>query len=157
MFRFSTYGLCALLLTAAAASPLWAQHSDIHFGADSTSTRLIVEGEAFAGVFGDFGVEYFTDDPGFAVSDVINGSLYPLVAGDAVSFNVLTGLLYSDGAESLVGQLINGVGFQFTDELLALRDAPIRQIVDTLTELGNLRKIAPEEVDDFTLVGLEIP
>ncbi len=66
-------------------------------------------------------------------------------------------LLYSDGAELLVGQLVNGVGFQFTDELLALRDAPIRQIVDTLTELGNLRKIAPEEVDDFTLVGLEIP
>lgn len=66
-------------------------------------------------------------------------------------------LLYSDGAESLVGQLIDGAGFQFTDELLALRNAPIRQIVDTLTELGNLRKIAPEEVDDFTLVGLEIP
>lgn len=66
-------------------------------------------------------------------------------------------LLYSDGAESLVGQLVNGVGFQFTDELLALRDASISQIVDTLTELGNLRNIAPEEVDDFTLVGLEIP
>jgi sigma-B regulation protein RsbU (phosphoserine phosphatase) len=66
-------------------------------------------------------------------------------------------LLYSDGAESLVGQLINGEGFRFTDELLALRDAPIRQIVDTLTELQSLREIAPEEVDDFTLVGLEIP
>ncbi len=66
-------------------------------------------------------------------------------------------LLYSDGAESLVGQLVNGTGFQFTDELLALRDAPIHQIVDTLTELQSLRQIAPEEVDDFTLVGLEIP
>ncbi|MEZ6072203.1 MAG: hypothetical protein R3C10_18585 [Pirellulales bacterium] len=32
---------------------------------------------------------------------MINGSLYPLAAGDAVSFNVLTGLLYSDGAAML--------------------------------------------------------
>ncbi len=66
-------------------------------------------------------------------------------------------LLYSDGAESLIGQLVDGAGFQFTDELLALRDAPIHQILDTLTERQSQRRIAPEEVDDFTLVGLEIP
>ncbi len=66
-------------------------------------------------------------------------------------------LLYSDGAESLVGQLIDNAGFQFNEELLALRDAPIHQIVDHLTELQSQRQITPEEVDDFTLVGLEIP
>lgn len=66
-------------------------------------------------------------------------------------------LLYSDGAEALVGQLIDNAGFQFTEELLAMRDAPIRQIVDTLTELQSQRQITPQEVDDFTLVGLEIP
>jgi len=66
-------------------------------------------------------------------------------------------LLYSDGAEALVGQLIDNAGFQFTEELLALRDAPIRQIVDRLTDLQSQRQITPEEVDDFTLVGLEIP
>lgn len=66
-------------------------------------------------------------------------------------------LLYSDGAESLVGQLVDNAGFQFAQELLALRDAPISQIVDTLTELESQRHITPAEVDDFTLVGLQIP
>ncbi len=66
-------------------------------------------------------------------------------------------LLYSDGAELLVGQLTDSAGFQFTEELLALRDEPIGQIVDRLTDLAGQRQITPEEVDDFTLVGLEIP
>ena len=66
-------------------------------------------------------------------------------------------LLYSDGAEALVGQLYDGEGFRFTDELLALRDAPITEIVDALTKTVNDRQINPAEVDDFTLVGLQVP
>jgi len=66
-------------------------------------------------------------------------------------------LLYSDGAESLVGQLYDGEGFRFTDELLTLKDAPITEIVDTLTTIANERQIDPAEVDDFTLVGLQVP
>jgi phosphoserine phosphatase RsbU/P len=66
-------------------------------------------------------------------------------------------LLYSDGAELLVGQLYDGEGFRFTSELLALKDAPITEIVDTLTKINNSRKVNPSEVDDFTLVGLQVP
>ena len=66
-------------------------------------------------------------------------------------------LLYSDGAELLVGQLIDGEGFRFTDDLLAMRDAPITEIVDTLTKINDGRGLPPAEVDDFTLVGLQVP
>jgi len=65
-------------------------------------------------------------------------------------------LLYSDGAESLIGQTTTSEQFQFTDELLAVRDASITEIVDRLTELARNRQIEPAEVDDLTLVGLEI-
>jgi sigma-B regulation protein RsbU (phosphoserine phosphatase) len=65
-------------------------------------------------------------------------------------------LLYSDGAETLVGRLHDKNGFQCTDEFLAMKDKPIAEIVDRLTELARNREIDPKEVDDLTLVGLEI-
>ena len=65
-------------------------------------------------------------------------------------------LLYSDGAESLIGQSTTSENFLFSDELLAIKDAPIADIVDRLTDLANHRQINPAEVDDLTLVGLEI-
>jgi len=65
-------------------------------------------------------------------------------------------LLYSDGAETLVGRLHDKSGFQCTEEFLALKDKPIAEIVDRLTELARSRDIDPAEVDDLTLVGLEI-
>ncbi|MHC4518716.1 MAG: PP2C family protein-serine/threonine phosphatase [Planctomycetota bacterium] len=66
-------------------------------------------------------------------------------------------LLYSDGAESLIGQLVDSEGFHFSEDLVALKDAPITEIVDTLTEIANNREISHSEVDDFTLVGLQVP
>lgn len=66
-------------------------------------------------------------------------------------------LLYSDGAEPLIGQLADENGFQFTEPFLALQDAPITEIIDRLTEIAKARDIHPAEVDDFTLVGLQIP
>jgi phosphoserine phosphatase RsbU/P len=66
-------------------------------------------------------------------------------------------LLFSDGAEYLTGQLIDGEGFRFTEHLLAVQDEPITEIVDTLTKINDERDVDPAEVDDFTLVGLEIP
>ncbi|MBN1361523.1 MAG: serine/threonine-protein phosphatase [Sedimentisphaerales bacterium] len=66
-------------------------------------------------------------------------------------------LLYSDGAETLIGRLEDKNGFRFTDEFLAVQDASITEIVDRLTEIAKTRDIDPAEVDDFTLVGLEIP
>lgn len=65
-------------------------------------------------------------------------------------------LLYSDGAETLVGRLHDKDGFQCTEEFLAMKDKPIAEIVDRLTELARNREIDPKEVDDLTLVGLEI-
>lgn len=65
-------------------------------------------------------------------------------------------LLYSDGAESLVGRLHDKAGFQFTDRFLAIKDCSITEIVDRLTELARSQDIDPAEVDDLTLVGLQI-
>jgi sigma-B regulation protein RsbU (phosphoserine phosphatase) len=65
-------------------------------------------------------------------------------------------LLYSDGAETLIRRGGNTDEFNFTDELLAIHDSPITQIVDRLNELAAGRKIAPAELDDLTIVGLEI-
>jgi len=65
-------------------------------------------------------------------------------------------LLYSDGAEDLVGRLHDKSGFQFTPEMLSLQDRPITEIVDRLTELARNRDVDPSEVDDLTLLGLEI-
>jgi serine phosphatase RsbU (regulator of sigma subunit) len=84
----------------------------------------------------------------FENADFIQESV-PLERGDRV-------LLYSDGAEWLVGHLEDGAGFQFAESLLAVKDAPITEIVDRLTEQANAREVDPAEIDDQTLVGLEI-
>jgi sigma-B regulation protein RsbU (phosphoserine phosphatase) len=65
-------------------------------------------------------------------------------------------LLYSDGAESLIGRAEGAEGMQFTDELLAMQDAPITEILDRLTEMAGTRRIDPAELDDMTVVGLEM-
>ena len=65
-------------------------------------------------------------------------------------------LLYSDGAESLIGHNTSSEQFQFTDELLAIQDASMAEIVDRLTELAKARHFDPADMDDLTLVGLEI-
>ena len=65
-------------------------------------------------------------------------------------------LLYSDGAEWLIGHTDESQNFRFTDELTAVKDASITEIVDRLTELAGNRKIDPAELDDLTIVGLEI-
>jgi sigma-B regulation protein RsbU (phosphoserine phosphatase) len=65
-------------------------------------------------------------------------------------------LLYSDGAEPLIGCLRDKTGFQYTEEFLALQDAPITQIIDQLTEMAGRREMDPAEVDDQTIIGLEM-
>lgn len=84
----------------------------------------------------------------FETADFVQETVQ-LQAGDRL-------LLYSDGAETLVGRLHDKDGFQCTDEFLAMKDKPIAEIVDRLTELARNREIDPKEVDDLTLVGLEI-
>ncbi|MCL5279528.1 MAG: serine/threonine-protein phosphatase [Planctomycetes bacterium] len=65
-------------------------------------------------------------------------------------------LLYSDGAESLIGQLRDKEGFHYTDEFLALTDASITEIVDRLTEIATDREVKPAEIDDLTIIGLQL-
>lgn len=66
-------------------------------------------------------------------------------------------LLYSDGAESLIGEIKEeGEGFQFTDELIAMKDAPITEIIDRLADLAGNRTVDPAEIDDQTVVGLQV-
>lgn len=84
----------------------------------------------------------------FETADFVQETIQ-LQAGDRL-------LLYSDGAEPLVGRLHDKEGFRFTEHLLALKDCSITEIVDRLTELARNRDMDPAEVDDLTLVGLEI-
>jgi sigma-B regulation protein RsbU (phosphoserine phosphatase) len=65
-------------------------------------------------------------------------------------------LLYSDGAESLIGRLYDKEGFQYTDEFLALNDGSITEIVDRLTEMATHRQVNPAEIDDLTIIGLQL-
>ena len=65
-------------------------------------------------------------------------------------------LLYSDGAESLIGRLHDKEGFRYTDEFLALNDASITEIVDRLTEMATHRELNPAEIDDLTIIGLQL-
>jgi hypothetical protein len=66
-------------------------------------------------------------------------------------------LLYSDGAEHIIGSLDDQTVFQFSHEFLELKDGSITELIDGLTELSRSRMMNPSEVDDFTLVGLQIP
>jgi len=73
----------------------------------------------------------------------------PLQTGDRL-------LLYSDGAESLIGHLRDKNGFRYTDEFLALSDAPITEIIDRLTEMATAREVKPAEIDDLTIIGFQL-
>ena len=65
-------------------------------------------------------------------------------------------LLYSDGAESLIGHNGTTDRFQFSEELITATDGSITEIVDRLTELTTHRRIDPAELDDLTILGIEI-
>jgi sigma-B regulation protein RsbU (phosphoserine phosphatase) len=65
-------------------------------------------------------------------------------------------LLYSDGAESLIGRLHDEEGFRYTDEFLALKDGSITEIIDRLTDMANHREPNPADVDDLTVIGLQL-
>jgi len=65
-------------------------------------------------------------------------------------------LLYSDGVESLIGRLHDKEGFQYTAEFRALSEGSINEIVDRLTEMATDREIKPAEIDDLTIVGLQL-
>ncbi len=65
-------------------------------------------------------------------------------------------LLYSDGAEPFIGSFNDQGGFGFNEEFCKARDLPIVEIMDSFNALMQNQEIESSEVDDITVVGLEI-
>lgn len=65
-------------------------------------------------------------------------------------------LLYSDGAEPFIGSFNDLTGFHFKEQFCEIKDLPIIELMDRLNELAQNQKVEASEVDDITMVGLEI-
>jgi sigma-B regulation protein RsbU (phosphoserine phosphatase) len=65
-------------------------------------------------------------------------------------------ILYSDGADPFVGAFHDTKGFIFTDEFLELTTLPLNQMFEGLNELAQKQQSDPSEIDDITIVGLDI-
>ena len=64
--------------------------------------------------------------------------------------------IYSDGAEPFIGKFDDKNGFGFSKEFLELKDLTIVEMMDKLNTIAHNQKISPSEIDDITVVGLEI-
>jgi len=65
-------------------------------------------------------------------------------------------LLYSDGAEPFIGSFDDKTGFCFSEEFCEIKKSPIVEMIDGLNTLARNQKIEPSEIDDITILGLEI-
>jgi sigma-B regulation protein RsbU (phosphoserine phosphatase) len=65
-------------------------------------------------------------------------------------------LLHSDGAEPFIGKFDDLTGFSFSEEFYEIKELPILEMMDRFNSLVQDKEIAPNEVDDITIVGLEI-
>jgi len=65
-------------------------------------------------------------------------------------------LLYSDGAEPFIGSFDDQAGFGFSEEFCDIKDLSIIEMIDKLDALMQNQQIDPSEVDDITVLGLEI-
>ena len=65
-------------------------------------------------------------------------------------------LLYSDGAEPVIGSFDCLTGFSFSEEFCKIKDLPIVEMTDKFNTLIQNQEIKPSELDDVTMVGLEI-
>jgi len=65
-------------------------------------------------------------------------------------------LLFSDGAESLIGRFDDHGSFGFNKEFCNIKDSPLIDIVDSINTDIRSQSINPSEIDDVTLIGLEI-
>ena len=65
-------------------------------------------------------------------------------------------LLYSDGAEPFIGSFTDRGRFEFYEEFCKTADLPIVEAMDSLNTLLKNQEIAPSEIDDMTLLGIEI-
>ena len=65
-------------------------------------------------------------------------------------------LLYSDGVESFIGRFDDNGSFGFNKEFCNIKDSPMTEMVDSVNTAIQNQTIDPSEVDDITLIGLEI-
>jgi len=65
-------------------------------------------------------------------------------------------LLYSDGAEPLIGSFDEQVGFCFSEKFCEIKELPIVDMFNELNKLIQNQKDELSEADDITAVGLEI-
>jgi serine phosphatase RsbU (regulator of sigma subunit) len=65
-------------------------------------------------------------------------------------------LVYSDGAEPFIGKFNDQTGFGFSEDFWEVKDLSVIEMVDRLNTVAHNQKIEPSEIDDITIVGLEI-
>lgn len=65
-------------------------------------------------------------------------------------------LLFSDGAEPFIGRFDDKGGFGFNKEFCNIKDSPITDMINSLSVVLQNQTIDPTEVDDITVIGLEI-
>jgi len=65
-------------------------------------------------------------------------------------------LLYSDGAESFIGHFDDQSGFRFKDEFCKITGLPIPEMMAKLSYMAKDRSLDLIEVDDLTIVSLEV-
>ena len=65
-------------------------------------------------------------------------------------------ILYSDGADSCIGGFDDLTGFNFNKNFCEIKDLSIVELVDKLNEFAKYQKVDMPEVDDITILGLEI-
>jgi sigma-B regulation protein RsbU (phosphoserine phosphatase) len=65
-------------------------------------------------------------------------------------------ILYSDGAEPFIGKFDDSNGFGFSEKFLKIKDLPVVEMMDKLNTIAHNQKINPTEIDDITIIGLEI-
>jgi len=65
-------------------------------------------------------------------------------------------LLYSDGAEPFIGKFDDNTGFGFSEEFCEVKDLPVVEMLDKLNSIAQNQQIEPSEIDDITIVALEI-
>jgi sigma-B regulation protein RsbU (phosphoserine phosphatase) len=65
-------------------------------------------------------------------------------------------LLYSDGAEPFIGSCDDLTGFGFTEEFSEIKALPIPEMLSKFSVIAQSTKVAPYEIDDVTVLGLEV-
>jgi len=65
-------------------------------------------------------------------------------------------MLYSDGAEPFIGGFDDQGHFGFDEDFCNIKDSPITDMIDSLSTVLQNQTIVSTEVDDITVVGLEI-